>query len=497
MNFNPEIEYIIYVFSRNRPDLYKFVEPEFFETDLIKDLVRIDKRYYHKYLDVPTLDVLIEDYSLEKSGILSQKDIELSKKKIRSIFGVDIEKYEEKWLLNVTKGWIQIKSLDLSLFDAISYFKSRRVTLENVEETIERVKEIIISKNSISFDVDLGFDIFDASLYKGDSSLTYPTGYTFFDKTMNGGWKPNTLTCLIGPPKRGKTLWLCNLSVNAIKNGLNVAYISFEMSSVDIGYRVASNLFYIPIDNFYSRSIDDDVLKKKIIETRNIYKDSYGMDLGYMYIKEFPTGGASVTDIEMYIKNLKNQKNIDIHLLVVDYINIMRSYKSISIENTYLKIKNISEELRGLAKILGVPIVTASQTNRSSFDVSDLELSDVAESTGLLHTSDNVYGIIQTESLRNTNEIICKALCLRYSGFTNYKHKFSVDYRYMTINEIVPFNGLVEDILYNKNGNADSDSNNDGGYLDLSAPKSQKRKRTKAKRSDIPSDSNEDDQIPF
>ena len=124
------------------------------------------------------------------------------------------------------------------------------------------------------------------------------------------------------------------------------------------------------------------------------------LPLGKLFIKEFPTGQCTVMDVERYVKEIEEQYKIKIDVVVIDYINIMCNYRNPNSENTYLKIKALAEDLRGLAVKYDFIVDTASQIGRSALDCSDIALTDVSESMGLAHTCDSIIGIIQTEEMR-------------------------------------------------------------------------------------------------
>lgn len=428
MIINSDIEYLSYLYARNNVKYFNLIKRDIIEDEVLRECYDIDKFYLDKYGAFPSYENLIEIFKSKYYGKLSDNDINLKIRAIKTIFERDISKYDSSWLDEVCRSWIRLKSLESSIYDAVLFMK-QKVTLDNVSDYVDKVLDIILEKNNIVFDDNIGIGLFDIEKYfKKDEDIKF-SGYRFLDKAMGGGWKGKTLTCLIAPPKRGKTLWLCNLAVNMIKSGYNVLYVTFEMSDVDILYRIASNIFEIPISKFY-QGIDINELKNKFKSLKKLK-----IKFGNLIIKEFPTSSIGANDLELYIRNLINYRNITLDLVVIDYINIMKNYRNPSNDNTYLKIKQISEDLRAISQRLSVPIVTASQTIRNSYNSSDIDMEDISESSGLLHTADNVFAIIQTDDHRSNNIYYCKSLCLRYSGFVNIKQKFTVDYEYMRIEE--------------------------------------------------------------
>ena len=165
---------------------------------------------------------------------------------------------------------------------------------------------------------------------------------------------------------------------------------------------------------------------------------------GKLRIKEMPTGQGTVLDVERYIKDVEDKLKYKVDVVVIDYINIMSNYRQPNSENTYLKIKTLAEDLRGLAVKYDVLMITASQIGRSALDSSDINLTNISESMGLTHTVDNCIGIIQTEEMRigDINEdgvavpyYWMKILKIREGEGKNTKFKVEINYSKMKLIE--------------------------------------------------------------
>ena len=108
---------------------------------------------------------------------------------------------------------------------------------------------------------------------------------------------------------------------------------------------------------------------------------------------QYPTSQATVPDIENYLLDVEESTGKKLKAVVIDYINILSNYRNPNSENTYMKIKQIAEDLRGMADRNNWLIVTATQIKRSGYDASDISMDDIAESAGLSHTADMIYGM--------------------------------------------------------------------------------------------------------
>ena len=156
---------------------------------------------------------------------------------------------------------------------------------------------------------------------------------------------------------------------------------------------------------------------------------------GNLYVKEFPTSHATVLDIEGYLVKLEEVKGIKLSIIVIDYINILANYRNPNTENTYMKIKQIAEDLRAMAMKHNWLIITATQFNRSQFDATDVTIAGISESAGLAHTCDVMYGIIQDTTMHANCEYWLKLLKVRSGSGKNNKCRYKIDYNYMRLIE--------------------------------------------------------------
>jgi len=120
---------------------------------------------------------------------------------------------------------------------------------------------------------------------------------------------------------------------------------------------------------------------------------------------------------------------------VIDYINIMKNWRNPNSENTYMKIKQIAEDIRGMAMANEWSVITATQTKQSDFDSTDLSINSAAESSGLVATVDGLFGIIQDPVMYANREYKLKLIANRDDGYKNAYKMFDVDYTYMRISE--------------------------------------------------------------
>jgi hypothetical protein len=212
----------------------------------------------------------------------------------------------------------------------------------------------------------------------------------------------------------GKSLFMCHVASSVLLQGRNVLYITLEMAEERIAERIDANLLNVPIQD-----IGD--LPKQMFENKvmNLAKKTQGS----LIIKEYPTASAHSGHFKSLLNELALKKSFKPDIIFIDYLNICASsrFKGGSNINSYTLVKSIAEELRGLAVEFNVPIMSATQTTRSGFGSSDVELTDTSESFGLPATADLMFALISTEELEGLGQILVKQLKNRYNDPTIYK----------------------------------------------------------------------------
>jgi len=213
-------------------------------------------------------------------------------------------------------------------------------------------------------------------------------------------------------------LFMCHMAASALLGGKNVLYITLEMAEEKIAERIDANLLNVNI-----QEITD--LPKQMFESK-VTKLAEKTQ-GTLIIKEYPTASAHSGHFTALLNELALKKSFRPDIIFIDYLNICASsrYRGNSNVNSYSYIKAIAEELRGLACEANVPIVSATQTTRSGYGSSDVELTDTSESFGLPATADLMFALISTEELESLGQILVKQLKNRYND-ANVNKRFVV-----------------------------------------------------------------------
>jgi len=423
MKFGQDFEKIFFKLSLQKTKYLGLIKKGFYTSEEIDVLHYLASKFYDKFHETPSPDQM--KLLIQKSNSKVDPDI------IDVIYAADLTQYDEDWLLSTAESWIKWRNFDTTLIDTIEYIKTTKVNPENVDDIIGKVKSLINDRNSLVFNSDLGLDFFNASDHVQTGVAKFSTGYNFLDRALGGGYdKDGTLTVYVGEQNIGKSIFLANDAANFVKMGTNTAVITAEMSAYKFMKRIGSNLLSIPMQDYDEKSKSGEYVARRL--------EMVGDGLtppGNLFVKQFPTSQATVPDIEAYLKQIEEEKKIKLGAVVIDYINILSNYRNPNSENTYLKIKQIAEDLRAMGVRNKWLIVTATQITRSGYNSSDITLTDVAESAGLSHTADVMLGIIQDDIMRAGYEYWLKILKIRDGEGRGVKCKLNINYQFMRLTE--------------------------------------------------------------
>jgi KaiC/GvpD/RAD55 family RecA-like ATPase len=226
------------------------------------------------------------------------------------------------------------------------------------------------------------------------------------------------------------SIWLANDAANFVRMGHNVVFITAEMSAQKVLKRIGANLLDINMMEYDQKSANRDFIKRKL------ERISRGLlPPGKLFVKEFPTSQCTVLDIESYLKELEESQEHKVNVLIVDYINILSNYRNPNTENTYMKIKQIAEDLRALAVKKEMLVISATQLNRGAWDSTEIKMENIAESAGLAHTVDVMYALIQDSMMHANREYWLKVLKIRDGQGKGNRCRFNINYDFMRLTE--------------------------------------------------------------
>lgn len=404
----------------DKREVIPLIKAHYFVDDTLQRVYRIAKKFFSEYSKIPTRNELRE--------LANLSNLDLSEQKFNSLFEVDLTSYNYDFLYKYTKAFIFYKNLNSSVIDVLSYLKTTDINPENVELITNEVREKFNDKLNVSFtSAESGLNFFNAIDHVQLSKIGNPTGFPFLDKVLGGGWNPKTLVVFQGRPKVGKSMVLSNIAGRAFVAGCNVGIATLELSDRKYMKRLGSMILDVPFKNY--DSLLDNSQVTEIAEKTTRLKET-APNLGELIVKEFPTGTASAIDVENYFIKVQQNSGKKFSVIVVDYINLMRPLREQG--NVYEKIKVISEELRAVAIRNEWCIITATQIKRDAVDDQDLSMSDIAESFGLVHTVDSLFGLIRGPMEKRMK---IKLIANRDGGYTESFKMYSMSYEYAKLTE--------------------------------------------------------------
>ena len=319
-------------------------------------------------------------------------------------------------------------------FETFSRHKALEAAILKGADLLEQgeygpVEDLVKKAVQIGLQKDLGTDYFadPRSRLEGikDKNGQISTGWANLDKKLFGGFNRGELNIFAGGSGSGKSLFLANLGVNFALTGLNVVYLTFELSEALVSMRVDSMTTDIPSRDIF-KSIDDVEMKVKMI----------GKKSGAFQVKYMPTG-KNANDIRSYLKEyeIKTGKKVDV--LLVDYLDLMSPIAArISAENLFVKDKYVSEELRNLAMELNTIFVTASQLNRSSVEEIEFDHSHISGGISKINTADNLVGIFTSRAMRERGRYQIQLMKTRSSSGVGQKIDLEFDVDSLRIRDL-------------------------------------------------------------
>jgi len=386
-----------------------FIKSEYFHDKNEQVIYNSLVEYVDKYNGLPTKEALTIAIS-EKTDLNQQQYADATKY-------IDSLHYDTKtdlqWLVDKTEKFCQ----DKAVYNAV---RKSILILDGHDKNMDKgsIPELLSTALGISFDTNIGHDFIENSDARFEFYHTKEDKIAFDIDLMNtitkGGVSRKALIIALAGTGVGKSLFMCHCAANNLMSGLNVLYITLEMAEERIAERIDANLLDLSLDDL--RDIPKALYAKKIDKVRN-------KTTGKLIIKEYPTASAGSAHFRHLLNELRLKKNFTPDIIYIDYLNICMSsrLRHGSNVNSYTMIKAIAEELRGLAVEFNVPVVSATQTTRSGYGNSDMDLTDTSESFGLPATADFMFGLISTEELEQLGQIMIKQLKNRWGAVDKHK----------------------------------------------------------------------------
>jgi len=383
-------------------------------------------KFVDKYNKIPTQTSL--EIEVQGRKDLNEEEFKKVVAVIQTLVSTDVD---FDWLVNTTEQFCKDRAVYNAIVEGIQIIEGK-----DKKRDADAIPSILTDALAVGFDNRVGHDY----LLDADERYDYyhtveekiPFDLEFFNRITKGGLPPKTLNIVLAGTGVGKSLFMCHVAANCLSQGKNVLYITLEMAEERIAERIDANLMNVSMEDLHDlpKTMYDNKIAQIIKSTS-----------GTLIVKEYPTASAHTGHFRGLIKELAIKKSFRPDILFVDYLNICSSsrFKGQVNVNSYMYIKAIAEELRGLAVETNIPIMSATQTNRAGFVSSDIGLEDTSESFGLPATADLMFALISNEELDDLNQIAVKQLKNRYNDPTiNKRFVLGIDRAKMRLSDVKP-----------------------------------------------------------
>ena len=395
-----------------------FVKPDYFKNKSIASIFDIIKDFSEKRNKLPTVTEI-------KSYLVSDEQKQSFKELVKSFNDID-KILDTGELYENTEQFLKEKAVYHTMLNVAEDVSSGQVDTSDVLDKFEK-------SCNINLVTDLGLDLFTNidTLIDDINSIErhIPSKWEWLDNCLGGGFLEagKSLYVFAGETNIGKSIFLGNIAHNIAKEGKNVLVVTLEMSELLYARRICSNVTKVPM--------------KELVGNTPAIKEAIKDQNGKIFIKEFPPSTITPSQLKGFIKKFQEQ-GIKLDAIVLDYLNLMHSTIG---NNSYERIKNVTEQVRAMSYLFNCPIISATQLNRAGFDQDNPDLATISESIGLAATADVIVSIYQNEEDRELGIIRLGMMKNRY-GPRGTTQAMRINYSTLTIDE-------ADDIEFEDDGN--------------------------------------------
>lgn len=405
-------------------------DERFFKTPYLGTLALLQVRYYNKYgimAKFNTLLSLMKSYAAKNPS----KDIDLAQvaELVNDISTFDLSIPDEVANSNM-KEFIRRNAFYNALYDNAGLLRDDESGYEKVVtkclENFDRVQKLTFN------DTDLGMNYFDAEAMKrhweyiSNPEAKIKTGWSSLDVYTHGGFLKDgrSLYLFMAQAGLGKSLFMSNLAVNFLSQGLSVVVISLEMSEDVYAQRFDAHISKYDINNLKENE------SSAVEKIKNFYKDHPTANL---YIKEYPPKSVTCNEIRAYLESLKNNGH-SFDVIIVDYLNIVKS--SMKTDNMFVDGLDVSEKLRAISYEMKCPVISAIQTNREGMNNENAGMENISQSSGIAFTADFLMVLFQLQEDRENGFIRARILKNRLGGQVGKVLQFTVNTHNLLLDDI-------------------------------------------------------------
>lgn len=386
-----------------------FLKERLFENDSNVAISKVILQYHEKYGDLPSREAA--EIEVDNIKGVSEKAYQEAKESLTTLyspqFAEKISKQNLTWLLDRTEKYFKDRSCFLAIMESMSIIDG-----ENKKLTREAIPDILKDALNISFDSDVGHDYLEDAeerfnfYHQTDERI--PFALTALNKACGGeGFPRKTLLIPVAPTGLGKSMFMTDWAAYLLTVGYNVLYVTLELAEERVGERIDAKLFNTELKNLHDmpRSTFDNHIEK-------IKQKAHGK----LIIREYSPGTFHANHLRFLLQEVKTKKNMEPDVIMIDYLNLMASYRMKDNSNSYSYIKAITEEIRGVGMQYNALVCAPTQTNRSGVGVTDYGLTEISDSYGAAMTADAIFGFISTPELESLSQMRVKFMKNRFGN---------------------------------------------------------------------------------
>jgi len=327
----------------------------------------------------------------------------------------DLNEGHFEWFMQEFESFTKRQELERAILKAADLLEKGE--FDPVEKLIKDAVQISLTK-------DLGTDFWldPESMFSRyfDAGGQVSTGWPQLDKLLYGGFSRGELNIFAGGSGSGKSLVMMNIALNWVQLGLHGVYITLELSEELTGLRTAAML---------TNMSTKDIRKDK--ETASLKIKLVGKKAGSYQVKALPAQ-SNINDIRAFLKEYQIKTGRKVDFMMIDYLDLLMPVSAkVSPNDLFVKDKYVSEELRNLAKELGILMVTASQLNRSAVEEIEFDHSHISGGISKINTADNVFGIFTSRAMKERGKY--QIQCMKSRSSTGVGQKIDLDYNMETM----------------------------------------------------------------
>lgn len=389
-----------------------YLKEEYFYSQEAATIYHLFEAFFQKFRKVPAFTVI--RIGLDTVKTLTEQQAKAAQEALVETENEPaLDDTQTDWLLEETEEFCQDRAVYVALQKSIRLMDDPKATKHAIPDLM---KEAL----AVSFDTHIGHDFFEDADARYDFYHKPESRIPFDLETLNamtkGGVPKKTLNVVMAGTNVGKSLFLTHCAAANLRMNKNVLYITMEMAEERIAERIDANMMNIPLDDLEQLPRSDYIRK-----IQHLRKTSTGR----LIIKEYPTGSAHAGHFRALLQELRLKQNFKPDVIYIDYLTICASarVKVGSAVNSYTLYKFVAEELRGIAVEFDVPVWSAAQFNRSGFNSSDADITNVGESWAIPQTADFMFALVQTEDLEKIGQVALQPMKNRYRKKKSYQQE--------------------------------------------------------------------------